>query len=345
VIAPGALVVAAQAHADYRECRGLRSLVVDLEDVYDEFGDGIASPHAIREFLRHAWKSWRRRPAYVLLAGNGNVDYRNLLGHGDNLVPPLMAPTPFGLFAADNRYADVVGRKGVPDLAIGRLPVLTAAELAATVQKIQAYEGAAPGAWQQRVLMVADDFDPNAGDFSGESEAVASLIPAGYGVERAYLDTQSASDVRAALLGTLEQGALLVNYIGHGGIDRFAAEGLLTTQDVPALADSSGLPVVAALTCAVGRYDVAGVTPLASALVLDPTAGAVAAWSPTGLSLSSEANKLNQGFARGLFAGDERTLGRVILRALEEYSRTDSERFMLDIYNLIGDPALELPLP
>jgi hypothetical protein len=345
VIAPGPLVQAAQALADYRTSRGLQSMVVNLEDVYDEFNDGIASPEALRAFLRYAWKSWPRRPSYVLLAGNGNVDYRNLLGHGDNLVPPLMAATPYGLFASDNRFADVVGRDGVPELAIGRLPVLTAAELTAEVQKIEAYESAAAGPWQQRVLMVADNFDPNAGDFSAESEAVAGLIPSGYGISRAYLDQESQSDVRATLLDSLNQGALLVNYVGHGALDRLAEESLLKTQDVPSLANSSGQPVLAALTCAVGRFDVPGVTPLASALVLDPAGGAIAAWSPTGLSLSDEANKLNQGFARGFFAGGDHVLGHVVHGALADYARPGSQRFMLDIYNLLGDPALELRLP
>ena len=47
----------------------------------------------------------------------------------DNLLPPLMAATPHGLFASDNRFADVEGDDGVPEMAIGRLPVVTSDEL------------------------------------------------------------------------------------------------------------------------------------------------------------------------------------------------------------------------
>ncbi len=346
IIAPGSLVETARALAEYRSGRGLTSFVADLEDIYDDFNHGIASPEAVRSFLSQAAgeRSRRQGPKYALLVGNGNVDYRNLLGHDDNLMPPLMAPTPFGLFAADNRFAPV-SRNGVPRLAIGRLPVLTAAELEAQIQKIQAYEGAGSGPWQRRVHMVADNFDPTAGDFTSESEAVAGLIPAGFDVTRSYLDFETPSDARADLLGTLDAGALLVNYVGHGGLDRLAGESLLMTQDVPGLQASSGPPVFAALTCAVGRFDVPGVTPLASALVLDPDGGAIAAWAPTGLSFSSEANVLNQGFARALFDGSGQPLGQAVRSALRDYIRPGFQPFMLDIYNLLGDPALEVQVP
>jgi hypothetical protein len=31
------------------------SLVVDIQDVYDEFGFGVPSPHALKAFLAYAW--------------------------------------------------------------------------------------------------------------------------------------------------------------------------------------------------------------------------------------------------------------------------------------------------
>ena len=87
----------------------LRSLVVDIEDVYDEFNHGVPSPEAIWRFLRFAHLNWDVSPRYVLLAGEGSYDYKNRLGHGDSVVPSLLAPTPYGLYPSDFLYADVAG--------------------------------------------------------------------------------------------------------------------------------------------------------------------------------------------------------------------------------------------
>jgi hypothetical protein len=95
VITTQALKATAQLLADHRS--DLRSQVVDIEDVYDEFNHGISSPYALKAFLAHARTRWRRPPLYVVLAADGSYDYKDVLGEGDNLIPPMMANTPAGL--------------------------------------------------------------------------------------------------------------------------------------------------------------------------------------------------------------------------------------------------------
>ena len=48
-----------QPLADYRAQQGLRTKVVDVQDIYDEFNDGILNPNAIREFLDYAYHNWQ----------------------------------------------------------------------------------------------------------------------------------------------------------------------------------------------------------------------------------------------------------------------------------------------
>lgn len=54
----------------------------------------------------------------MALVGKGTYDYRDRAGAGDNLMPRLLASTNDGLFAADQRVADV-DDDGVVDLATG----------------------------------------------------------------------------------------------------------------------------------------------------------------------------------------------------------------------------------
>ena len=80
LVAPESLKEAARSLAQYRSNLGLSTMVVGLEDIYDEFNAGLAEPGAIRTFLRHATSRWSTPPRYVTLVGRGTWDYRDLRG-------------------------------------------------------------------------------------------------------------------------------------------------------------------------------------------------------------------------------------------------------------------------
>ena len=52
-----------------REQQGLTTVVVDVEDLYDEFNFGVKSPQALKDFLLRAKTYWRKAPRFVLLGG------------------------------------------------------------------------------------------------------------------------------------------------------------------------------------------------------------------------------------------------------------------------------------
>ncbi|MBW1897013.1 MAG: hypothetical protein JRI47_08130, partial [Deltaproteobacteria bacterium] len=341
LITPPELRFGAQRLAEYRMGRGLSTMVVDLEDVMDEFNYGIYSPEAMRDFLSYAYAYWNIPPAYVVLVGDGTFDYKDNQGHGDNLMPPLMVSTPHGLFASDNRFVDVEGEDGVPEMAIGRLPVFTEDELHDVVDKIIAYEYAV-GEWTRRVLMLADNPD-GGGDFPSDSNDVAVLLhEMGYAPEKIYLSELPIGEARQRLLDGIEGGAGFLNYIGHAGVDRLADEGLLLSSDVSSLANTDRFPIVTAMTCVVGQFAIPGYDSLSERLVITNDAGAVAVWSPTGMSINADARILDEEFFRAAPLGYGTTLGQAVLEALEAYSIRGSNRYMLDIYNVLGDPALEI---
>ena len=232
VIAPASLAAGAEALATYRESQGFDAQWIFLEDVYDEFSQGLATPHAIRDFLSWAWSNWSPRPRWIALAGAGTFDYKDNHALGGNLLPPLMVSTNQGLFASDSSLADVVGDDGLPEMATGRIPALTNAELLAYVQKLATHEATLGAPWRERVLLAAGDFDID-GNFPTDSEAVASLIPAPYSLERVYLSQLALGEARTQLFDELSEGVLLANWIGHGGLDRWSGAGLLLTRTCP----------------------------------------------------------------------------------------------------------------
>jgi len=98
VLAPASLRGAALRLATLRQSRGLITMVVTTEQVFDELAAGVPTPHALQDFLTYAGSHWSLPPHYVVLAGAGSLDYRNLLGFGDCLVPPLLVQSSGGRF-------------------------------------------------------------------------------------------------------------------------------------------------------------------------------------------------------------------------------------------------------
>jgi hypothetical protein len=325
-----------------RERQGFETMVVELEDIYDEFNQGIPNPEAIRAFLAYAYRNWTGKvPTYAVLVGDGSYDYKDNLGYGDNLVPPILVSTPKGLFASDNYFGDIKGKDGVPEIAVGRLPVVTSRELRALIDKISAYEQAG-GEWTDRVIMLADNPD-DGGDFPSDSDYLATLVPSGYTVDNIYLaDYPTVNEARQEVIEAFNRGAVLVNYIGHAGLDRLATENLLGTGDISSLQNGDRLPIMTAMTCVVGRFEVAGYDTLAERLLLQSDGGAAAVWAPTGASFNNQNRLLAENFFKAVFRGREQTLGQVLLKAMKDFAALDDDPVTLKIYNLLGDPALEI---
>lgn len=328
----------AQALADHRAAKGLKSRVVLLEDIYDEFSGGVAEPVGIRRFLRYAVNQWSVGPRYAVLAGEGNYDYRNLRGTGDNLVPAVLDSTPQGLQASDGWYADVEG-DGTPDLAIGRLPALHAAEMNALAGKIIAYESGEGGRWKQQILLAADNPD-DGGDFNKASGQIQALLPRDYEVGTVYLSEQGFTKARAMLREGINSGAAILNYFGHGGLDAMANEKLFQSSDVASMTNGARQPLVISLSCSVGQFALPGFDCLSEMLLLAP-GGAVAVWSPSGQSYNWSALQLGDVFFREVFFGGKAVVGDAMLAALQtcDDPRRDTLR---KVYNLLGDPATKL---
>ena len=98
-----------------------------------------------------------------------------------------------------------------------------------------------------------------------------------------------------------------------------------------------------AMTCSVGDYSLPGYTVLAEGLLLKSDGGVAAVWSPTGYSDDAQASILNREFYMATFSGGKKVLGDAVLQALGVFKTTaGSMPFMMDVYNILGDPALEL---
>ncbi|MBN2345186.1 MAG: hypothetical protein JXO51_02270, partial [Candidatus Aminicenantes bacterium] len=258
------------------------------------------------------------------------------LGHGDNLVPVILARTPHGLFAADREFGDVTGRNGLPEIAVGRLPVVTNAELRAMIAKIKAYESGG-GAWTDRALFIADDGD-GGGDFAQSCDSLAGLA-SGFQAERIYLEG-SVQETRDRIAAAWNAGAGLLAYCGHGALNQLAKENIFHVSDAVGLRNGGQLPLAMMLTCVAGRFELPGFTSLGEALMLNAGGGMVGGLLPAGAALNADSLRLGEEFYKALLRGGGATAGQALVQAMKGYLQAAGPAYVLNVYNWLGDPAL-----
>jgi len=357
VVCPDEFSSAAALFARYREgnVAGLpnaRVRVMKLSEVYDDYAFGIEEPGAIKRLLQ------AKRPAYVMLAGDGTYDYRNILNlRTAPVLPPYelgydIDPEVYGYAAKglDAWYADLDGDGGTPDLILGRVTVRSAVEMRVFLDKVKRYETQPLGYWAKRYLLLADDDIEGSPDRQDvlwpghvlgceyQARAAAGLLDPVkvYLNEYPLTGTNLKAEASAELIRQLNLGALLWCFFGHGaGFQLCHEQALHITNTVPSIHNGSRIPLAFYGSCGVGRFEDTRYEAIAEELVRKEdgciaTVGATKATSPSG----------NEQLARLLFLhlidNPEDPIGPAFFEA---YTQSNT------LYHLFGDPATVLRMP
>jgi hypothetical protein len=318
-----------------RESQGLKVSLIDVEDLYDEFSFGNKTPKAIKDFLASAKNKWRRAPRFVLLVGDASFDPRNYLGSGElDFVPTKLVDTVYMETSSDDWFVDL-DNDGLPEVAIGRLPLSTVEEAGTVVSKIVGYEKTRG---RNEALLVADKAEKSDDfNFEGASEEIWGLLPPSLVVRKIYR-SQFSSDSQAngVLLSAINQGPLLVNFIGHGSIEIW--RGILSSEDAEGLINGMRLPFFINMTCLNGYFQDPYSETLGEALMKAKGGGAIAVWTSSGLTEPDKQAVMNKELIRLLFGRESLTLGEATAKAKKVVSDQDIRRTWI----LFGDPTTRL---
>jgi hypothetical protein len=351
-----------QGLADYRTSRGLKAVVVDVNDLYNQYSDGIYQPSAIRDYLAHALNWSGAAPRYALLVGDGNSNFRDVydcypysypICYPEPIyIPPYLAIVdPWqGEVPADDQYAMLTPGDALPDIALGRLPVRTLTETALLVDKIIQHESQLldPPGWRQDVVFVADEVDKDGNNFYLQSDAVAGLLPDNYDPIKIYhmlpsSDYTSNELTRQAVLEAFGRGASLVNYRGHGAITRWA--GFFEVGYALTLTNSDRLPVVLTMDCLDTYFAWAGLwQAISEELLRHEGGGSAGHWGSAGLGVPWQHSILNEGFVKALFYAGQARFGDAAVAAKFHLATElwNSDHYLLYTFTLLGDPAMRL---
>ncbi|MBK7781193.1 MAG: DUF11 domain-containing protein [Ardenticatenia bacterium] len=337
VIAHPNFIAGIQPLVDFHRGRGLRVKVVDVRDVYDRYSFGIFDPLAIKAYIKDAKANGVR---FALLVGGDTYDYLNYANPGAmSFIPTLYARTdPIIHFApVDPQLADV-DNDGTPDVAIGRFPVRTTAELSSMVAKTLAYAGKS---YAKTAVFAADEVDPLV-DFTADSEAMIGLLPGGWDVQRAHIDQVGVSEARTRLLARLNQGVALASFIGHSSATAWTFSGLLRSSDAAALTNAGKPTVVAQWGCWNTYFVSPSTNTLGPAFLLSGDRGAAAVLGASTLT-EARSEELLGGLVLPRLTTPGATIGEAVLAAKRELARTNPD--LADVllgWTVLGDPALQV---
>jgi len=335
--------------AEQRQSQGLRVKVVKVEDVYDEFNDGILSPLAIRDFLKYTYQNWQApAPTHVLLVGDTSWGYDKPITHQTYWVEPCYVPTimawtsAWGVSASDNRLVCLVGDDRLPDMAIGRFPVRSVAESEQLVEKTIEYEANPQiGPWRKRIQLLAGE-----GHVFERAcvELDSGFVPPGYDTPRIYTSPGSIHyGTTQDLLSQWDQGIVLATFSGHGGGSVWFDANFFLLEHVPLLNNGDRLPVVFSLTCFVGYFDNPWFSSLGEEIIRADGRGAIAHFGSSGVAWASEDQLLGENLFQAIFRDGVRSLGLISTQGKLGLQNTSQE--LIDVFGLLGDPATPLGLP
>lgn len=364
----------AQMHRD----DSLTVEVLQVQDVYDEFASGSADVSALRKCLKMFYdrSAGTDRPLrYALLLGRATYDNRHLTsqfsGAGAyNTIPYWMGGATSTQFSDNTGFgtddfiamlADGSGTNmGFDDLCVGvgRIPVTSAGEAKAYVDKLQRYRNdKSPGTWQNTYVFLADDGDN--GVHLKDTERMIQEFTATDGqqafINKVYVDAYDivggiCEGGRNDMYRMLNEGAVWWNYSGHANNHSWTAEGMLTFTDINNMY-LKHIPIVMAATCDFLRWDSNTISG-GEIMLQEPNGGAIAMISATRPVYISDNAKFTRAVGRAIQKRDSngqmQRLGDIYRNAKNDITNDDGKRTSNTNrlrYVLMGDPAMPLPTP
>lgn len=322
-----------------RRAEGLSVRVIDTDAIYRWYSAGSPDAAAIKSAIADA--SARLGTMYVLLVGGDTYDYDN--AEGSNSVS--FVPTPYRrsdalvtYAPADSVYADV-DNDGKMDLAIGRFPVRTAAELDAIVAKTLAY---ATAGHARKALNVTDRTDGLA-NFRQLLFPLDGLLT-GWQVTNVALsdyppDNAGTQAARAAMVAAVNSGQALTTYFGHSAPNSWTREGLVTSQLVYGGLFANPVPTVNWQLGCWGTYFVDPYSSTVSHGLMLQSSGAAAVIGASALTeIASDMAWMGELGAR--LSGNR--IGDALRQAQRKLAENPAYRDVFVGGTLLGDPALRL---
>jgi len=339
-----------QEYADYRKTAlggGYNATVVDIADLYEQFGYGISrSPMPIRNFGHYIKHNWTN-PKYVFIIGKA-IEYPFIRTSSQLATQSehFLVPT-FGFVGADNLLL-APPNGNIPIIPLGRLAATTPAQVKVYLDKVKEHETnklkpqtIAEKGWMKRVLHLGG------GDPTIQTSIKNSLIAFGndlaqskYGAEVISFYKTSGDPIQIStserIAEAINEGVSIMTFFGHsyaGGFD--------VSLDEPGFYENTGkYPLILSYGCYSGRIHSYAYS-IGESFVFEPNKGSIAFISANGLATVPGLNVFGKEFYNQI--GNElynQGIGNALVATNQNTQQSTGN--LVRQMTLHGDPAIRL---
>lgn len=343
------------AYAGYRESEeggAYRTLVVNSNELYDQFNYGEYSPRAIFQFVRYLAGS--AAPKYLLLAGKGLEVYYNWnrnqgsssFGSYRDFVPSAGYPGSDMAFSAG-----LSGTPHVPAIPTGRIPAVRSEDIAAYLNKVKEMEALGyTKLWRKNLMHLSG------GIYEGEPQLFKSYMEEFQRTaEGEYLGGKVSALAKHSkelqminIAAQVNQGVSMVNFFGHASPTLTDFELGYVTDPLQGYNNKGKYPTLLMNGCQVGAFFLPS-TLFGEDWVVAKDKGAIGFIGHSAYGFSSTLKRYAELFYEVGYADNEfirRGIGDIQKETARRYLATDGVTY----YNvsqvqqmvLLGDPAVKL---
>ncbi len=342
--------------------------VVSVNEIFNEYSSGRVDITAIRDFIKSKYDI-DNSLKYVLLFGKGSYDYKNRIEENTNFVPTYESRnsiSPLATYSSDDYFGFLDNDEGewiesragdhLLNIGIGRIPATTISQAEKAVDKIILYQSNENtlGKWRSKLLFIADDGDNNR--HQSDADSLTNLIDTtftSYNIEKLYLDAfeqirlpngEVSPNAAESLSEGVNEGALIVNFTGHGSESGWMQERVLTFDLMAKWNNTYTLPFLVTATCEFGRNDDPKTFSGAENLLFKDVGGVISTVTTARPVFSSTNFDLNLALYNSILkqeSGEYQRLGDII-----KFTKNNSLRGSLNRnFILLGDPSMRLSYP
>ncbi len=352
--------------------------VVTLQEIYNEFSSGQQDIGAIRNFIRYVYhnaSNTSNRLQYVCLFGDTSFDYKDRLPNNNNIVPSWHAYQSFNYttsYVSDDFFGMMDENEGEMlvtdklDFAIGRIIANNLTQAKELVDKIESYyQKETYNKWRNNIMTISDDIDQ---EYEANIQITADSICENItnhkpflNAKKVYLDAykQESSSVGESypkantdILNNFEKGALVVNYLGHGGEEYITSEKVFTKLEAQEIKGECNLTCMITITCEYTRFDDPERKSAGEFVFWNKSGGAIALITTTRSIYVSAAYDFNHKLAEYIFSYNDTDSYQdheypTMAEALR-LTKTDPEISIINqrrLVTFLGDPAMKLAIP
>ena len=353
-----------------RDVNGLNVKVVELQKIYNEFSAGNQDISAIRNFIRYVYNNSNNNNSlkYLCLFGDASYDYKDRIPNNTNIIPSWNSLNSFSLsssYVSDDFFGMMDLGEGMMtnsnklDIAVGRILADSNSRAKELVDKIETYYSQNSFSdWRNKIIVVSDDVDePWENIIQSTSNDIADLITDKkpfFNAKKILADafnqeTSSGGErypeVKNQLINGMKQGALVVNYFGHGGEDGLARERIFDKIDASDI-NNDKFNCFVSVTCEFTKFDNPNRETAGEFLYWNKHGGSIALITTTRqifVSVGVNFNLTLENYLFSLDSGSYTTMAEALRLTKIDPSISNSDQRRLVFF--IGDPAMKLSIP